>query len=82
MGDYFADPTRPVARKPHRCIACYGMIPKGEQHWQQTGFYEGSAFRNRYHAECWDYLRDDGFEDGFEPGSVPPPERLTKEVTA
>jgi len=73
-------PTRPRARKPHRCAACWHMIETGETHVQQTGFYEGTAYRNRFHAECWDDLSDSGdFE--FIPGELDPPERLTQPST-
>lgn len=54
MSDYHSTPTHPKARKEHRCIYCGGPIPTGEQYVQQTGFYDGAPYRNRYHAECYD----------------------------
>lgn len=54
MSDYHRDPTRPKATKEHQCIYCAGPILAGEQYVQQTGFYDGAAYRNRYHAECYD----------------------------
>jgi hypothetical protein len=75
VGNFYDTPTHPTARKQHRCIACCARIPVGEKHVQQTGFHEGSAFRNRYHQECWDELSADlVFE--FTPGDCEPPERL------
>lgn len=76
MSDLHCNPTYPVARKQHQCIACLAKIPVGEQYVQQEGFFQGEAYRNRYHAECWDILCDDGdFE--FSPGDIEPPFRLT-----
>ena len=75
MGDFFDKPTRPKARKPHRCIACYGVIATGEQHIVQTGFFDGHAFRNRMHDECWDVLSDSGNLE-FMPGELDMPDRL------
>lgn len=75
MSDFHNSPTRPTARKPHRCIACYVGIPLGEQYVQQTGFYDGRAYRNRYHNECWDALSEEAIFE-FCPGDCEPPERL------
>ena len=75
MSDFFDTPSYPVACKQHRCVFCYFPIATGEQYTQQTGFFEGHAFRNRFHKECWKALSDDGdFE--FSPGSGDPPDRL------
>lgn len=76
MSDFHDTPTHPRARKPHRCAACCAQIPVGERHTQQSGFFEGRAYRNRYHNECWDELSESGtFE--FVPGCLDPPARLT-----
>lgn len=78
MSNFYDTPTHPTARKPHRCIACFTEIPAGEKYVQQSGFHDGEAFRNRYHAECWDDLSADGtFE--FMPGECEPPVRPLKE---
>jgi hypothetical protein len=72
MTDHYHPHTHPTARKQHRCIACYTMIAPGEEYVQQTGYYEGKAFRNRYHAQCWDTLSAEGtFE--FTPGELEAP---------
>ncbi len=78
MSDFHNPPTHPKARKPHRCDPCQAMIPQGEVYVQQTGFYEGSPYRNRYHQECWDILSADGFDE-YLPGDLVPPERLKGE---
>jgi hypothetical protein len=75
MGDYLASPTKPVARKAHQCTACFGQIPVREKHVQQSGFYDGFAFRNRFHFECWDILSSEG-EFEFCPGDLDVPERI------
>ena len=75
MGDYFRPMTKLKARKQHRCECCYYPIATGEVHCMQTGYYEGDAFRNRFHVECWDALDEDGDWE-FSPGSGEPPERL------
>lgn len=76
MGTHLHDPTSPVARKAHKCIACLHPIAAGEKHVHQTGFFDGRAFRNRFHRECWDTLNEEG-EFEFSPGDLDPPERLT-----
>ena len=70
-----APPTKPTARKTHRCIACGYSIARGERHTQQSGFFDGAAFRNRYHNECWDELLASD-EREFLPYSFDPPRRL------
>ncbi len=85
MGNYHRDPQRVVARKPHRCIACSATIPRSELHLVQTGIYDGSAYRSRYHSECWDCLSNEHSITGgggyfeFTPGECEPPERLKPE---
>lgn len=78
MSDYHSTPTRPKARKSHLCVACGTRIPAGEQYVQQTGFFDGSAYRNRYHAECWDALSDEMVDFEFITGDVEPPARLSE----
>lgn len=75
MADHFYAPTRPVAAKEHRCVACLHRISKGEKHVQQSGYLDSRAFRNRFHEECWKALSDDG-EFEFIPGDLDPPARL------
>lgn len=75
MSDFFNPATTPKARKRHQCVCCYAGIPAGEQYVQQTGFYDGRPFRNKFHQECWDILCEDG-EFEFTPGDGEPPERL------
>lgn len=78
MSDYHRPHTTPKAVKPHRCDGCHTTIPAGEQYARQTGFFEGRAYTNKFHNECLEALSEDGnFE--FSPGSLEPPERLTKE---
>ena len=77
MSDLHRDPEKHVARKCHRCIACYGVIPVAERYVQQTGYFENEAYCNRYHQECWDALSDEpNFE--FTPGCIDQPERLAQ----
>lgn len=81
MSDFHDTATYPKARKPHRCVWCYAGIPVGERYVQQTGFYEGKPYRNRYHHECWDALNDSG-ENEFCPGEGEIPERLLAAAAA
>jgi hypothetical protein len=76
VSDFYDTPIYPTARKQHRCIACFTAITAGEKYVQQSGFYEGEAFRSRYHTECWDSLSADGIFE-FTPGECEPPERET-----
>lgn len=64
-----------TARIAHRCICCGWPIFRGERYAEQTGYWDGKAFRNRFHAECFEDLCDSG--DGeFSPYSGEPPARL------
>lgn len=76
MSDFFRDATRPVARKAHRCIACYGPIAVSEKHVHQTGVWDDRWFANRFHDECFEALCDDVDGGEFSPGSFDQPERL------
>lgn len=76
MADLHNEPTRPKARKRHRCIFCYGPIVAGEQYVQQSGFYDGAPYRNKYHAECWTELEAEGPWFEFTPGEGDWPERV------
>ena len=75
MSELHRTATRPTARKPHICEGCCHKIPVGEKYVQQEGYYEGEAYRNRYHAECFDVLAASGDFD-FTPGCLNAPERL------
>ena len=77
MSDLHRTPTNPTARKPHVCIGCGYIIPQGEKYVQQEGFFEGKAYRNKYHNECFDSLAEIG-EFDFSAFSLNPPERLRK----
>ena len=79
MADLHRTPTTPKAGKNHVCVACQHSIPTGEVHKLQTGLFDGRAYRNRYHFECWDELtRDLVVGERFEvfPGDIQPPKRL------
>ena len=81
MGDFHSFPTYPKARKQHHCIWCGGPIPIGEQYVQQTGFYEGAAYRNRFHKECRNTLAEQAIETGeweFMPGEGEMPPRIAE----
>lgn len=70
-----------TGRKRYRCEACYGPIPKGEQHWHFTGKFEGCWQNWRMHDECMSDYRADDARDGFMPGSFPMPERVAATLT-
>lgn len=77
MADHFRPPAQQTALKKHRCEGCWWAIPSGESYVEQTGFFDGGAFRNRFHQECWDALvfgANGDFE--FTPGDCEPPARL------
>lgn len=83
MTDLHQAPTMPVAHKVHRCIRCYAAIPVGERYMQQEGFFDGRAYRDRFHNECWQSMCDQ-YDGDFEfvPGEGEPPERLTTKEQA
>lgn len=71
----------PVGRKDHPCIWCGEVIPKGEKHHQQVGFYDGGIQDGRYHNECFADAKV-RFREGdcdFSIGQAPRPERVTKD---
>ena len=74
MSDLIRPSVTRTARIEHRCICCGWPIARSENYVEQTGYWEGRAFRNRFHAECFDDLGEDGGE--FTPYSGEPPERL------
>ena len=79
MGDYFRPHTKQKARIQHACIACLHKIEPGEVYEAQSGFYEGRAFRNKFHLECASELNSLWREFGdseFTPGELEPPARL------
>lgn len=63
MGDFYREPEWKKARKAHRCTYCGEGIQKGDEHQQQTGVWDGKAFRNRFHPECFEALCDSGDEE-------------------
>lgn len=75
MSDLIRPHMNRTARIEHRCISCGWPIARGEQYAEQTGYWEGKAFRNRFHAECFDDLAESGDRE-FSPYSGEPPERL------
>lgn len=75
MSDYFRPQETIVARKEHRCVACGYPIAKGETYVAQSGYYDGRAFRNKFHVECAEELHECG-DDVFIPGGIDPPERI------
>ena len=60
-----------VGRKRHRCVACQGPIPKGENHYHQTGMWEGEWQDWRAHRECHDAWAADGYGEIGDCGEVP-----------
>lgn len=85
MADHHSTPTHPKARKEYRCIYCGGPILAGEQYVQQTGFFDGEPYRNRYHAECYDTCAEECSYYGeweFSPYNGEYPERVKAIVDA
>ena len=81
MSDFHNPMTAPVARKPYRCIYCYGPIAKGETHAHQTGRYDGAWYDHRFHNECWESLTDD-VDPEFIPGCGDVPDRVRAAMEA
>jgi ribosomal protein L37AE/L43A len=76
MTDYVRPSIVRKAAKQHRCTYCGEAIPQGELHREQTGFWDGAAFRNRFHDECYQELSAEG-EGEFTPYSHERPEKET-----
>lgn len=68
MSDFCRDAEWRKAIKGHRCTYCGEDILKGELYQEQTGVWDGKAFRNKFHSECFDALCEDG-EGEFTPYS-------------
>jgi hypothetical protein len=85
MSDLHSTPTHPTARKEHRCTYCGGPVPAGEKYTQQTGFFDGAPYRNRYHSECYVTCREERAHYGeceFSPHQSPPPPRVQEIINA
>ena len=84
MSDFYNPPTKPTARKEHRCIGCYSQIARGETYHHQTGVYDGHWFVNKLHHECADAMaaESDGGWYEFTPGELDPPPRAAAAIGA
>ena len=80
MGDFFRPAEWRTAAKDHRCIYCGEAIAKGEIHQEQTGVWDGKAFRNKFHPECFAALCQDG-EGEFTAYSEERPRTPTQDTT-
>lgn len=63
MSDFYRDAEWRKAAKEHRCTYCGEPVPKGEFYKEQTGVWDGKAFRNKFHSECFDALCEEGEEE-------------------
>lgn len=72
----FGDSYHVVGRKQHRCVWCYGPIPKGELHWRYKGIYDGDWQDWRMHDECWIDSERDSECGEFSPASGEVPQRI------
>ena len=69
----FGNTVTMKGRKNHRCIACYGGIPKGEEHVHFKGMWGGDWQDWRMHKDCHENMDADDLDDGFIPGSFERP---------
>lgn len=58
---------KPIARKEHRCMFCYGIIRKGQQYFRQTNIVDGIVGDWVCHQECQDVARELGMYDNCDP---------------
>lgn len=72
----FGDGTWLKARKQHRCEWCYGLILKGETHYQYKGMYGGEWQNWRMHPECHADWDTPGEDNEFMPGDHERPSRV------
>lgn len=56
-----------VARKPHTCWACGGVIGCGESYVDQRCADDGAAYTIRHHLICW-YIFDGDEDQSWESG--------------
>jgi hypothetical protein len=61
MNDFVRAPTQHTAMKPHQCVYCGEMIERADPYYAETGYYDGRAFRNRFHPECFDERGEQDF---------------------
>lgn len=56
-------------------------IASGEVYVMQSGHFDGHAFRNKFHNECWQAVLESG-EQEFTPGEFAAPIRLQQQPNA
>lgn len=83
MSNYFNPQIQRVARKQQQCEGCLHSIPKSDTYIEQSGFYDGKPFRNKFHPECVEILNEstDGGSYEFIPGECEPPDRIKHSST-
>lgn len=59
--------TKPIARKEHKCMFCYGIIHKGQKYLRQTNVVDGTVGDWVCHQECQDVARALGMYDDCAP---------------
>lgn len=59
--------TKPVARKEHRCMFCYGIIHKGQKYLRQTNVVDGIVGDWVCHQECQDVAKALNMYDDCDP---------------
>lgn len=64
-----------AAKKKHRCSWCPERIMPGETYKRWRSFYQGDAFSNKMHPECYDAMhimaKQEGYDFEFWPGENP-----------
>ncbi len=59
--------TKPIARKEHKCMFCYGIIHKGQKYLRQTNVVDGVVGDFVCHQECQDVAKALGMYDDCDP---------------
>ena len=65
MSDFWADPTHPKARKPHRCITCGRVIDAGETYSKGFGIYDGDVMNWKQCLHCEAMLPHLDYDDTY-----------------
>ncbi len=65
MSDFWAQPTTPRARKPHKCTTCYRTIEPGETYSRGFGVYDGHPTSWAHCLHCKALLPRIDFDDTF-----------------
>jgi hypothetical protein len=64
--DSEAEPYKATWRTKWKCIWCHESIPKGEEHWRYSGYWEGDKQNWGMHLDCFKVFQVRAADDDCE----------------